>query len=192
MFRRFLKVLLTLLLLVFIAAVGLVIMIATVEDPLTFTIRGQQGTAAGAANSLECEVKNMSPFPMEFLPSSFALLPAEDARHAFLPPPGSASVKVSLAPGEAWQGRLLGPLPLNPKDIHTFSYDWNPWGQDRLRTVHRWLEQNASFLPDSWLASLYWHTEPRKGRVKHVAVPGAETAGADASGENANATKQAP
>jgi hypothetical protein len=186
MLRRFTKLLLTLLLLAVIAAVGLVVIALNVEDPLTFQIQSQQPTAPGditgpnarevpsdaGATTLKCEVKNTSLFPIEFLPTTSLLLPAKDATTAFLPASEVESVAVRLTPGQTYQGKLYGPQPLNPADVHTFSYDWNVRGQNEARAMLRWLDENATFLPDSWLASLFWHTEPRTGRVKNVAVPG--------------------
>jgi hypothetical protein len=185
MFRRFLKVLLTLLLLVLIAAVGLIVMVMNVEDPLSFTILSEKPAEAGAGGGvsnktlLECEVKNTSIFPMEFLPTTSILISAKDATAstAFLPSSDVESVAVRLTPGQTYKGKLYGPMPLDKTDIHTFSYDWNVRGQIELRAAIRWLDENASFIPDSWLASLFWRTEPSKGRVKHVAIPGAEGAG---------------
>ena len=168
---RLIKLLLALLVLFLIAAVGLIVTVANVEDPLTFTILSQQPVTDGGT-TLECEVKNTSIFPMTFMPGSLTLLPAEDANAALLAEAERAAAGVRLKPGETWKGKLLGPGPPNPADIHTFSYDWNVWGQDKARGFLRWLDQNTSFLPDSWLASLFWHTEPRKGRVKNVPVPG--------------------
>lgn len=187
MLRRFTKLLLTLLLLAVIAAVGLVVIALNVEDPLTFQVQSQQPTAPGditgpnarevpsgaGATTLKCEVKNTSLFPIEFHPTTSILLPAKDATTAFLPASEVESVTVRLTPGQTYQGKLYGPQPLNTADVHTFSYDWNVRGQIEARGLLRWLDENATFIPDSWLSSLFWHTEPRKGRVKNVALPGA-------------------
>ncbi len=188
---RLIKFLLALLVLILIAAVGLIVTMANVEDPLTFTILNQQPVTGGGGTTLECEVKNTSPFPMDLMPGSLTLLPAENASAAFLAEADRASVGVRLKTGETWKGKLLGPIPPNPADIHTFSYDWNVWGQDKARGFLRWLEQNASFVPDSWLASLFWHTEPRKGRVKNVALPG-KAAGATSPSSSPSTAKPIP
>ncbi|RBP44229.1 hypothetical protein DES53_10448 [Roseimicrobium gellanilyticum] len=205
MLRRFVKVLLTLLLLAFIAAVGVLVIALNVEDPLTFQIASQEPTAAGdltgpnariipsgsGATTLKCEVKNTSIFPIEFLPTTSILLPAKDANTAFLPASEVESVVIRLTPGQTYQGKLYGPQPLNAEDIHTFSYDWNVRGQNEVRTMLRWLDENAGFVPDSWLASLFWHTEPRKGRVKNVDVtmPGAAATASESGDANKDANK---
>jgi hypothetical protein len=186
MFRRFLKVLLTLLLLVLIAAVGLLVMIMNVEDPLSFTILSEkpapEGAGGGVRNKilLECEVKNTSVFPMQFLPTTSILISAKDvtASSAFMPSSDVESVAVRLSPGQTWNGKLYGPAPLDASDIHTFSYDWNALGQIEVRAMLRWLDENATFIPDSWLSGLFWRSEPSKGRVKNVAPPHARKAAA--------------
>ena len=204
MFRRLFKLLLAVVVLLLIAAAGLVIMINNVEDPLSVTFRNPHPTPASEltssgpsrANVLECEVKNTSIFPMEILPQTFALLPADDANNSYISDADSAAPALRLIPGETWQGNLYGPQPLNPKDIHTFSYDWNVRGQNPLRALIRWLDQNSSVVPESWLNSLFWQTEPRKGRVKHVPVPvpgstSAATAPAEATKPSAPAAPAA-
>jgi hypothetical protein len=172
---RLIKLLMALLVLILIVVTGVVVAVTTVEDPLTFTILSQK-PATGGGTTLECEVKNTSLFPIEFVPASFTLLPAEDASAAFLAEADKAAAGVRLKPGATAKSNLLGPGPPNPADVHTFSYDWNVWGQESSRGFLRWLDENATFIPDSWLSSLFWQTEPRKGRVKSVPMPGQVTA----------------
>ena len=65
---------------------------------------------------------------------------------------------------------LKAAAPLDTSDIHTFSYDWNARGQIEVRALIRWLDENATFIPDSWLSGLFWRTEPSKGRAKNFLV----------------------